>query len=137
MIKSMTGFGSAAEDLNGCTYTVEIKTVNHRHFKLHVKMPETIVHLTAKIEKVLRKHISRGTINYSLRIHNAAGELPFEIDEEAVTVCVEKIKEIASETGVDSKVDITNLLALPGIIRSVMPSENLEGQIKETILGLT
>lgn len=137
MIKSMTGFGSAAEELNGSTYTVEVKTVNHRHFKLHTKTPETVAHLADKIEKVLRKYISRGTINYSLRIHNAAGQLPFEIDEEAVTACVEKIKGIAANTGIDSKIDITNLLVLPGIIRSITPPENFQEQIKNTVLELT
>ena len=137
MIKSMTGFGSAAEELNGCTYTVEIKTVNHRNFKLHTKTPESVAHLAEKIEKLLRKYISRGTTNYSLRIHNAAGQLPFEIDEEAVTACLHKIKGIAANTGIDGKIDITNLLVLPGIIRSVTPSENFEEQIKNTVLQLT
>jgi len=137
MIKSMTGFGSAAEELSGCTYTVEIKTVNHRHFKLHTKTPETVAYLAEQIEKLLRKYISRGTTNYSLKIYNAAGQLPFEIDEEAVTACLQKIKDIAANTGIDSEIDITNLLVLPGIIRLVSPPEDLEEQIKNTVLQLT
>ena len=137
MIKSMTGFGIAVEDLNGSTYTVEVKTVNHRHFKLHTKVPENLTHLMEKIEKVLRKHINRGTINYLLRIHIAAGQLPFEIDEDAIRSCLEKIKSIAADTGIDSTIDITNLLALPGITRSVTPSGDFEERIKETVLGLT
>ncbi len=137
MIKSMTGFGGAAKELNGNTYTAEVKTVNHRHFKLHMKTPESVAHLAEQVEKLLRQRISRGTVNFSLRIHNASGQLPFEIDEGAIGACLEKIKAIAADTGIDTTIDITNLLALPGITRSITPPENLEEQLKNTVMEIS
>ena len=37
MINSMTGFGWAEGELKGVNYCVEIKSVNNRYFKTHVK----------------------------------------------------------------------------------------------------
>lgn len=39
MIRSMTGFGRGNYDIDGRTYTVEIKSVNHKYNDITVKLP--------------------------------------------------------------------------------------------------
>ena len=34
MVKSMTGYGRAEETVNGCTITVELRSVNNRYLDL-------------------------------------------------------------------------------------------------------
>lgn len=133
----MTGFGGATAEVNGATYSVEIKTVNHRHFKLHMKTPETVSYLTDQIEKLLRKKIQRGTTNFSLRIHNAPGLPSFELDEDIIAACISKLKNVAAAAGIDEKIDITNLLALPGIVQPLNNNDNHAEAIQAAIIELT
>ena len=39
MIKSMTGYGRAEETVEGCTITVELRSVNNRYLDCNVRMP--------------------------------------------------------------------------------------------------
>ena len=39
MIKSMTGFGRGKYENEGRTYTVEIKSVNHKYSDINVRLP--------------------------------------------------------------------------------------------------
>ena len=55
MISSMTGFGEITAEVDGTVYSVEIRTVNNRHLKAYVRLPEKAQFLTEKIEKKLRK----------------------------------------------------------------------------------
>ena len=77
MINSMTGYGEAAGEINGVTYTVEIRTVNNRYLKTSTRLPDSVAFLEEDIDKLLRRNLSRGTVNYVLRIwKNWAGLLP-------------------------------------------------------------
>jgi len=64
MISSMTGFARISKEIDGISYTVEIKTVNNRYFKPGIKLPETIAFLAGDIEKYLRENIYRGSVGY-------------------------------------------------------------------------
>ena len=39
MIRSMTGFGRASFEVAGVSFAVEIRTVNHRHLDVRVRLP--------------------------------------------------------------------------------------------------
>lgn len=137
MINSMTGYGAAEGEANGVTYAVEIKTVNSRYLKTSMKLPETVAFLEEDIEKLLRKHLSRGTVNYVLRVKNASANMLFDIDEAALRGYMEKLSGIASPAGINGTIDIGSLLDLPGILVPVSPDEEVAGQIKEAVLSIT
>lgn len=137
MIKSMTGFGGATTEVDGATFAVEIKTVNHRHFKLYMKAPESVSYLSEQIEKILREKIQRGATNYSLRIHNAGGLPSFTFDEDLMAVCISKLKGVAASAGIDEKIEITNLLALPGVVQSLTNGDEQKEEITSAVIDLT
>ena len=90
MINSMTGYGQAKGEMKGASYTVEVKTVNNRYFKTVIKLPELLAFLEGDIEKLLRKNLSRGTVNYVLRLKDMSTNMLFDIDEKALQEMVEK-----------------------------------------------
>ena len=137
MINSMTGYGSAEGQLNGVTYTVEIRTVNNRYFKARIKLPESVAFLEEEIEKLLRKELSRGMVNYVLRLKDVSANAFFSINEAALRVYVEKLDGIAASANVKCPIDIGGLLALPGIVVPVLPGKEEAEQIKEKVLGIT
>jgi uncharacterized protein (TIGR00255 family) len=137
MISSMTGYGGAEGRLDGVTYTVEIRTVNNRYFKANIKLPESVAFLTEAVEKLLRGNLSRGTVNYVLRLRNASANVLFDIDQTALQTVMEKLSRIASSANINCTIDIGSLLNLPGILEPATPDENTAEQIKKTVLEIS
>ena len=133
----MTGYGDAEGQLDGVTYAVEIRTVNNRYFKANIKLPETVAFLTEAIEKLLRKNLSRGTVNYVLRLRNASANVLFDIDETALQAVVERLSRIASSANINCPIDIGSLLNLPGILEPATPDENIAEQIRKAVLEIS
>ena len=137
MINSMTGYGEAQGEINGVSYAVEVKTVNNRYFKAVLKLPELATFLEEDIEKLLRKSIFRGTVNYTLRLKDISASVLFDIDEAALQAIMEKLSRIRSSAGISGAIDIGNLLNLPGIIRPALPDEEMAEQMKKTVLRIS
>lgn len=63
MIRSMTGYGRGSIEMDGRSYTIEIKSVNHRYCDLSIKLPKGLLPLEDKIRKTVQTRISRGKID--------------------------------------------------------------------------
>ncbi len=137
MINSMTGYGGAQGEINGVNYVVEVKAVNNRYFKTIIKLPELAAFLEEDIERLLRKNLSRGTVNYALRLKDVSANALFDIDEAALKAIVEKLSRVGSSVDVNRAIDIGSLLTLPGVIRPTSPDEEMAEQIKEVVLKIS
>jgi uncharacterized protein (TIGR00255 family) len=133
----MTGYGEAQGQADGVSYAVEIKTVNNRYLKTIVKLPELVSFLEEDIDKLLRKNISRGTINYILRLKDVSAGTLFEIDEAALQAVVEKLSRAGSSGGINPAIDIGNLLSLPGMIQPALPDKERAEQIRKLVLQIS
>jgi uncharacterized protein (TIGR00255 family) len=133
----MTGYGEAEGEINGVNYTVEIRTVNNRYLKTSIKLPETAAFLEEDINKLLRKNLSRGTVNYVLRLKNVSANALFDIDVMALQAYIEKLSQVGASADIKCTIDIGSLLAVPGIIKPIAPDEKVAGQIKDTVLSVT
>lgn len=137
MLKSMTGYGEAADECDGISYAVELKAVNNRYLKTIIKLPEGVTFLEEDIDKELRKRLSRGTINYVLRLKGASASSLFEIDEAALRSIVARLNQISASVGVAGSIDLAGLLELPGIVQPVQPDEEASVRLRRLVLRLT
>jgi len=137
MINSMTGYGEAQGEINSVIYTVVIRTVNNRYLKTNVKLPESVAFLEEDIDKLLRKNLSRGTVNYVLQLKNISANALYDIDERGLRAYIEKLSRVGSSADIKCTIDIGSLLVLPGIIQPISPDEKAAGQIKEVVLSIT
>ncbi|MBN2131297.1 MAG: YicC family protein [Sedimentisphaerales bacterium] len=137
MLISMTGYGEASGELDGVSYAIEIKAVNHRYLKTIIKLPETDAFLEDDIEKLLRKSLSRGTINCVLRLKGISANSLFEIDEVALRSVVQKLNKIGSALGGGGTTDLAGLLTLPGIVQPAVPDEEQSVKVRKLVLELT
>jgi len=137
MINSMTGYGEAQGEADGVSYAVEIKTVNNRYFKTIIKLPELATFMEEDIDKLLKQNISRGTVNYVLRLKDASSSALFDIDETALQAVVDKLSRAGSSSGIDGTIDIGNLLTLPGIIQPALPDKERAEQIRKFVLKIS
>jgi phosphomannomutase/phosphoglucomutase len=76
----MTGYGEASREADGMVFTVEIRSVNNRYYKSHLRLPDLAAFLEGELEKILRDQVARGTVGYSLHMKNLSGPALFDID---------------------------------------------------------
>lgn len=63
MVKSMTGYGKGQLVGSDAQYSVEIKTVNHRHIDVSVKCPRVLLYLEREIKKHVSGRLLRGKVD--------------------------------------------------------------------------
>jgi uncharacterized protein (TIGR00255 family) len=99
----MTGFGSAEGPVSGGRLQVELRSVNHRHFNLQLKVPADLMSMEAEVRERLRTRIARGHVTVAARWT----EVPLR--EGALRVNVERAREL-----VDAVRQLQRALDLPG-----------------------
>lgn len=132
----MTGFGHAAVEADGIDYNVEVKTVNNRYLKAYVRLPDVAAFLESDIDKLLRSRLSRGTVNYTLGMKNVSGKPLIRIEEKVLGQYLEALGKAA---GQDSRrnIDLSGLLALPGVIEPDQPDADEAENIRKVVLDLS
>ena len=137
MLISMTGYGEAHGKFEGATYIVEVKAVNNRYFKVRVRLPDSVLFLEKEIEELLREEVSRGMLNYTLRIKGVSRNLMFDIDEEVLKGYIDCLNSVIASTEGKYPMDISGLLSIPGVLVPSKPDEELAASLREVVLRIT
>ena len=75
----MTGFGRGKYEKDGRTYTVEIKSVNHKYADVNIRMPYVLSFLEDKIKKHILEKVARGKIDVNIMFNNNSNIFQFTI----------------------------------------------------------
>ena len=63
MVKSMTGYGRARQELHKRDITVEVRSVNNRYLDCTVKMPRMYAFAEDAVKKHVQQAVSRGKVD--------------------------------------------------------------------------
>ncbi|MEM9354490.1 MAG: YicC/YloC family endoribonuclease [Planctomycetota bacterium] len=116
-LTSMTGFGEARSEAENLAVSVELRTVNSRYFKLHLRTPEGFGALEAKIEPLLRDRIKRGTTNCTVRLNLVGRAEDFRFNTDVLDAYIDQLQSIASKRGLPEELRVEPLAVLPGVIQ--------------------
>ena len=137
MVQSMTAFAKVMGKDENLDAIWEIRTVNHRYFDCHLKLPEVFSHLEPLVRKKLQQDLYRGKVDCSLKIipidHNVENQ---QLNRPAVNQLVKLIKEL-SELLPNSKVDPMRVLAWPQVLKTVDPNLVTSQPLIEAIFDQT
>jgi uncharacterized protein (TIGR00255 family) len=112
----MTGFGEAQRQLDSLAVSAEVRTINSKHFKLTVRSGEGYGMLEPQIEAVVRRHIKRGTVQVSLRVHRARKADDYRINSTALASYRDQAEALRLSWRMAEPVGLAALLQLPGAI---------------------
>lgn len=116
MLLSMTGFGEAHCQRDGVAATVEVRTINSKHFKLSYRYPEGYASLEPRIEQQVREPIKRGTISVSLQIRRPAAAESFRLNSEVLAGYRRQLSELKQHWPDAVMPSLAELLPLPGVV---------------------
>jgi uncharacterized protein (TIGR00255 family) len=83
MIRSMTGFAALTREDDRATIAVTIRTVNHRHLDLQLRMPQSLAAIESDVRALVARRVTRGRVelSVSLQVRQLPG-IDVEFNEE-------------------------------------------------------
>ncbi len=136
MIYSMTGFGRARREMDGFGLEVEVRSVNHRHLDLRVRLPRILADQESALKKRIQAGLSRGKVDVTANLTMADSATTLEIDHEIVAQYVEASNVLRERHALGEPLSVASLLGLPGVTRVVeaeVDSEALVAPLREAI----
>ena len=118
MIKSMTGFGRGKYEKDGRTYTVEIKSVNHKYSDINVRVPRFLNSVEDTIRKRVAKSISRGKVDVFVYFENSSSQgTTKRVNREFAKEYIKELKILSEETGVKFDLSVIDVSKFPEILK--------------------
>ena len=129
MIKSMTGFGRGKYENEGRTYTVEIKSVNHKYSDINVRIPRFLNSVEDKIRKRVAEVISRGKIDIFVSFENYSSQgTTIRINKELAKEYIKELKSLAEEAELRFDLNVIDVSKFPEILK-------LEDEDNDELIG--
>jgi len=116
----MTGFGAADGVVAGGRLRLEIRSVNHRHLSVQLKLPGELADCEAAVRERLRAHFERGHVTVSGRWVEAPpqGET-VELDLERARALIAALRSLGAELDLPGSLDLAAVARLPEVVRVV------------------
>ncbi|CAM5514589.1 YicC family protein OS=Stutzerimonas stutzeri OX=316 GN=CXK95_14240 PE=3 SV=1 [Stutzerimonas stutzeri] len=116
MVHSMTAF--ARSELAGPhgTLSWEIRSVNHRYLEPHLRLPEAFRDLEGAVREALRKGLSRGKVECTLRFAEDAGRGELQLDRERASQLIAAAESVAALISQPAPIDPLQVLGWPGVL---------------------
>ena len=116
MLRSMTGFGRCLVESADSIQQWEVKSVNGRHLDLKWRLPPAIRCLEPLLEKVVRRHASRGRVDVSLTLQRVTGaQSGSSFDAALAASMLDSLAALARERGDEFTPDYAALLGVPAL----------------------
>jgi uncharacterized protein (TIGR00255 family) len=119
MIKSMTGYGTATvQTATDKSYTIEIKSVNHRYCDVNVKLPGKLSLLEPDIKKLIKDRFERGRFDVYISLDEFGKETKqISFDRDLAVQYLEKLRELGAHLSLDARVDLLSVVRLPEVLK--------------------
>lgn len=116
MLQSMTGQGQAQLSGELGSIAVEVRTVNNRGLKLVTRLAEPLSKFEAKVEAVVRKHLTRGSVNLNVRWRRHASVSNYQVNTVFVETLYRQLSDLQSRLETSAPIDLAQLAAIPGVV---------------------
>ncbi len=123
----MTGYGSGEVhvevDGTDVRMLVSMRAVNHRFLDVRVRVPSAMNDQAAALEELVRKRLSRGRIEVTVRTEGRL-ERPAQLDMDVARAALEQLKRLRDEVAPDDPVPLALLHNVPGLFTSAAPADS-------------
>ena len=123
MIRSMTGYGSAA----GEAVKVEIKSVNNRYFDFNVKLPRTFMSLEEPLKQMAQKRVSRGKLDVFIMLDFARTSTDkVTVNEALAKAYYDAAVQVSGMMGKLPKITAHDIMRFPDVVKVERDEANTE-----------
>ncbi len=115
-MKSMTGYGEGAYAVQGTKITVQVKSLNHRHLDLQLRVPREYLSLEEEIRKAVRENVARGRVEIFINRFAQNGRTrKVELDEELLGQYLQAIRSAKKKYQLSGEIGVSLFSSLPDL----------------------
>ncbi len=118
MIKSMTGFGKATQELNDKTINIEIRSLNSKTADISLRLSSSLRNYELELRNEISKQLERGKIDLSIFIESKKAEIPIEINIELAKAYHKQLKKLAIEINEPILSGLEQVLRFPDVLKN-------------------
>ena len=119
MIYSMTGFATAAAELDSGSLTLEIRAVNHRYLDLQWRVPDELRALEPALREAISSRMSRGKVECRVNFTPSPGShKPLAINETLAQQLVQLGQVVQVLSPSSAPLSVADILRWPGIMEA-------------------
>jgi len=113
----MTGYGTSDGPAGGGRLSVEIRTVNHRHFSMQFRLPQDLQPFENDLKGRLREQFERGHATVVARwAEDPVSTGAVQVDVERGRAVVDALQRLKGELGLDGTIDLGFVARQPGVL---------------------
>ncbi len=116
MVHSMTAFARSEQAGTHGTLSWEIRSVNHRYLEPHLRLPEAFRDLEGQVRDALRKGLSRGKVECTLRFAEESQRSSLQVDRERASQLIAAAESVAALIRQPAAIDPLQVLGWPGVL---------------------
>ncbi|MBZ9687964.1 YicC family protein [Clostridium estertheticum] len=137
MIRSMTGFGRGNCEKDGKSFTIEIKSVNHRYFETNIRMPRVLIAFEDKIRKIIGEKVKRGKLDVFVTQGNYDKEDAYaNLNEKLAESYIKCFQVLKDKYNLEGDISVSQIARLPEVITLKQKEEDISEtfeQIEESL----
>ena len=119
MIYSMTGYGKAAFEFNGKSFTIEIKSLNSKQADTNIKIPSLYKEKEIDLRNIIVTELKRGKIELILSVTAGDKANVPTINKAVAKNYFKQVAEILTELDIPEQQNIlTSILRLPEVLNT-------------------
>lgn len=115
-MKSMTGYSTGRIESSLFSASMNLKGLNNRYLEINIFMPSFLASLDSRIRELISSRISRGKIEFGLRVLTNSMPAKAYMDSSAATAMAIALRQLAADTGIDESLRLSHLLSMDGIL---------------------
>ncbi len=121
MIHSMTAFARRDSQGEWGTFTLELRSVNHRYLELALRLPEEVRALEPRIRDKINQTLGRGKVDCNLRYQAPLQGGALEFDHDLVGKLAHVSREIDGIVYNPAPINAFDILRWPGVLQLPVP----------------
>jgi len=115
VIKSMTGFGRGRFEGERFACTAEIRSVNHRFFDAHIRLPLELASFELKVKKLVQSRVKRGRLDVTVNIERSQVS-DVTLNKSLLKAYLGAMEKLRKEYDLSGEIDLIQLLRIPGVL---------------------
>ncbi len=117
MTRSMTAFARQEEQHPWGSLIWEVRSVNHRYLEPHLRLPESLRDLEAPLREALRKSLSRGKLECTLRFVAEAQSQTLTVNQDLAAGLIAAAQQVAGMLPESQPLNSLDILRWPGVLQ--------------------
>ena len=117
MTRSMTAFARQEAQHDWGSLVWEVRSVNHRYLEPHLRLPESLRELEGSLRETLRKKLSRGKVECTLRFVPEAQTQTLTVNADFARELLDAAQQVEGLMQVSKPIDTMDLLRWPGVLQ--------------------